>query len=81
MDQGVYAADENWPLDDIGGGGYWWDEFRQASWDDAAKIVKKSWWETRFKAYWGWPAEPQVTGTPPLTTGPGPRLTFAGDSS
>jgi len=38
---------------------------------------QKSWWETRFKAYWGWPAEPQVIGSPPAT-GPCPTA-FAGN--
>ncbi len=63
--QGVYAANETWPLSEVTN--YWsvsTDDFRQGSWDNT-KIVKKSWWETRFRAYWGWTSEPEVTGTPP----------------
>jgi len=62
--QGVYAAGEDWPWGGINGFSTWADDFRQNSWDNT-KIVKKYWWETRFKAYWGWSSEPTVVGTPP----------------
>jgi len=68
---GLYTVGENWPESEVGG---WWspgnDEYRMATWqfdksNKVGKIVKKDWWETRFVDYWGWPAEPTVTGTPP----------------
>ena len=63
--QGVYAGGEDWIWGNIDGvvspGA---DDFRQASWDHS-EIVKKDWWETRFRAYWGWSSEPEVVGTPP----------------
>jgi PKD repeat protein len=66
--QGVYAADENWSS--FGGSTTTADKFRMASWDlnkagRTGKIIKKSWFETRYVDYWGWPSEPQVTGSPP----------------
>ncbi|GAB4534180.1 MAG: hypothetical protein Kow0063_17010 [Anaerolineae bacterium] len=68
--QGVYTAAENWNAGDFGGGSAWKDMFRMASWDldksaQTAKMVKKGWFETRFGDYWGWPSEPQITGSPP----------------
>ncbi|MCP4538167.1 MAG: tandem-95 repeat protein [Chloroflexi bacterium] len=68
---GMYAVSENWPESQVNN---WWstneDEYRMATWqfdknNHVGKIVKKDWWETRFVDYWGWPAEPTVTGTPP----------------
>jgi PKD repeat protein len=66
--QGVYAVGEGWYS--IGGSSEWADKFRMASWDldrvaRTGKIVKRDWFESRFMAYWSWPSEPQVTGTPP----------------
>jgi hypothetical protein len=47
----------------------WYDGSKdQGVFDKSAqtgKIVKKGWWETRFVDYWGWPSEPEVTGSPP----------------
>jgi len=68
---GVYAVGENWPESQVT---KWFhasqDEYRMATWqfdkpNQVGKIVKKDWWETRFVDYWGWPAEPTVTGAPP----------------
>jgi len=68
---GLYTVGENWPESEVNN---WWsvneDEYRMATWqfdkpNQVGKIVKKDWWETRFVDYWGWPAEPTVTGTPP----------------
>jgi hypothetical protein len=63
--EGVYVAGENWTWDDLDGGGWpGGDDFRLGSWDKS-QIVKKDWYETRFRAYWGWSSEPYVTGSPP----------------
>jgi hypothetical protein len=68
--QGVYAAREDWSWNDFGGVNPYRDMFRMASWDFnesamTGKIVKRDTFESRFRAYLGWPSEPQVTGTPP----------------
>jgi hypothetical protein len=75
--QGVYAAGENWPWSGIDGiTTPYQDDFRQGSWD-RTRIVKKYWWETRFRAYWGWSSEPRVTGSPPADW-PAPRYGLGG---
>jgi len=78
--QGVYAGGEDWYWADLGGGSPEQDVYRMASWDFdferddmTAKLVKKDWFETRYTDYlrdWEdpptpWPAEPEVTGSPP----------------
>jgi PKD repeat protein len=79
--QGVYAAGELWTWNDMDGGGSpEFDDFRQSSWDDST-IVKKSWLETRFVDYWGWPSEPDVVGSPPSAWPPLPSSPPVADFS
>ncbi|MBN1878168.1 MAG: tandem-95 repeat protein [Anaerolineae bacterium] len=79
--QGVYAVGESWPWSEVGRFTISWDAFRQNSWDDTV-IVKRDWWETRFKAYWGTSSEPTVIGTPPNDwpddLPPAPVISFSG---
>jgi PKD repeat protein len=80
--QGVYAAGEDWPWDGLSGFRTSGDKFRQNSWDSHV-IVRKDWWETRFRAYWGTSWEPTVIGTPPDDwpddIPPPPSIDFTGD--
>jgi len=62
--QGVYAAGEGWVLSDLGGNGPFMDVFRLGSWN-RSQIVRKDWFETRYRAYLNWSSEPRVIGTPP----------------
>ena len=64
--QGVYVGGDDWVWGDLGGGGPYMDVFRQGSWN-RSQIVRKSWFETRFRAYLNWSSEPWVIGAPPGT--------------
>ena len=63
--QGVHAAGANWPWERPGHGGIPPGQLGPRQTAETGKIVKRYWWETRFVPYWSWPAEPQVTGSPP----------------